>query len=175
MTRIRSTAFPISSVIAVEGVSGEMAIPAFIFALWICLTKASGSSKTALDQGGTRVHPTHWLLRSGNSTMSPLILLRRPPTDNLLSRLLAAPGCTYLLGLRNHHVTVHKDLGDTLVHAGQDRWTCGSLSLNRTGRSSPAELTHSNIWYKMPWNTMSAVSKSRAWKSHPSITSTAVS
>ena len=92
--------------------------------------------------------------------MSPLLLLRPPPTDHLLSRLLAAPGCAYLLGLRNHHVTVHKDLGDTLVHAGQDRRTCGSLWLNRNERFSSMELTHSNIWYKMPWNTMSAVSKS---------------
>ncbi len=97
--------------------------------------------------------------------MSLLILLRRPPTDNLLSRLLAAPECTYLLGLRNHHVTVHKDLGDTLVHASQDRCTCGSLSLNRNGGSSPVELTHSNIWSKMPWHTISAVPKSRAQRS----------
>ena len=49
--------------------------------------------------------------------MSLLLLLHRPPTDSLLSRLLAVPGCAYLLGLCNHHVTVHKDVGDTLVYA----------------------------------------------------------
>lgn len=33
-----------SSVIAVEGVSGEMATPAFMFLLWIASMRASGSA-----------------------------------------------------------------------------------------------------------------------------------
>jgi len=46
MTRSMSASAPISSVIAVEGVSGEMATPAFIFRLWIAWMMEIGSAET---------------------------------------------------------------------------------------------------------------------------------
>ena len=51
MTSIMSTLLPISSVIAVEGVSGEMAKQAFMPFEWILLIKSFASFGSALVVG----------------------------------------------------------------------------------------------------------------------------
>ena len=45
MTRIMSAAFPMSSVTAVDGVSGEMATPAFIPRFWIFSMSGRGAAE----------------------------------------------------------------------------------------------------------------------------------
>jgi len=44
MTNNISATVPVSSVMAVEGVSGEIATPAFMFLSWIALIRAMGSA-----------------------------------------------------------------------------------------------------------------------------------
>ena len=51
MTRSMSAASPTSSVIAVEGVSGEMATPAFILRSWMMLMREMGSAAGSCVRG----------------------------------------------------------------------------------------------------------------------------
>lgn len=51
MTRSMSAASPTSSVIAVEGVSGEMATPAFILRSWMMLMREMGSAAESYVRG----------------------------------------------------------------------------------------------------------------------------
>lgn len=92
MTRSMSAAVPISSVMTVEGVSGEMAIPARMPRRWMLWIRDTGSAKRTDERGisyrnffspillFSQEKGTHMLLRSGNSREHLLRLQYRPPT-----------------------------------------------------------------------------------------------
>jgi hypothetical protein len=126
ITRSMSANIPTWSVIAVEGVSGEMATPAFIFLLWMAFMSESGLAVRALREQKANVmytRDTDRLLRYENSTLRHLRPRCHLPTvENSLSdtSVTQSGKKRYPFWFGNHHMTVHEYSRDTFRDAGKD-------------------------------------------------------
>jgi hypothetical protein len=106
---------------ACEGVSGEIATPAFIPFAWILDMRGRGSAAEVCQReseigdgltGGFDVKTIEGATCSGD--------VIHPLSEGLLKATRGYKARTYLFRLGNHHVAIHEDVRDALVDTGQD-------------------------------------------------------
>ena len=147
---------------AVEGVSGETATPAFIFLPWMVLMReiASASHPGAqlwdIGERPAFCRGAHTLLLYGNSRVYHLHLQWRLPTEgkggvNAFWIDGGSEKTLYLFRFGNHHVTIHENSWNSLSYAFQHRCTyaesLGNISTSRSGGLS--RHTHRDIRHEM--------------------------
>ena len=126
ITNNMSAASAISSVIAADGVSGEMATPAFMLRLWMFSMRGRGLSEQHEWIEWLRFHRYIPVASRWKQYMAPpaSAISSTHCKKNVSEKRRDEAMQNDLLGLGHHHMAVHEYPGDSLMYTWKDGGTC---------------------------------------------------